>query len=181
MAMEATFDSRWTTTGGRHSTVGGRRLGAWRHSTFNRRLSGVGCHPAVDRRMLNVVYYSFSNATKGTFTTQEVAPKSGEVAPKVAPKSSGVAPKTSEVAPKIEEQEICKIVESVFPMLRDGIAEKCAKMYFYMKGSGGSNSAMARELGIPLRSIIRYQEILKQAHVLEHVGPTHGGTWKFLI
>ncbi len=170
MAMEATFDSRWTTTGGRHSTVGGRRLGTWRHSTFNRRLSGVGCHPAVDRRMLNVVYYSFSNATKGTFTTQEVAPKSSEV-----------APKTSEVAPKKEEQEICKIVESVFPMLRDGIAEKCAKMYFYMKGSGGSNSAMARELGIPLRSIIRYQEILKQAHVLEHVGPTNGGTWKFLI
>lgn len=163
MAMEATFDSRWTTAGGRHSTVGGRRLGTWRHSTFNRRLSGVGCHPAVDRRMLNVVYYSFSNATKGTFTTQEVAPK------------------TSEVAPKKEEQEICKIVESVFPMLRDGIAEKCAKMYFYMKGSGGSNSAMARELGIPLRSIIRYQEILKDAHVLEHVGPTHGGTWKFLI
>ena len=170
MAMEATFDSRRTTTGARHSTFDSRWLRNRRHSTFNRRLSGVGCHPAVDRRMLNVVYYSFSNATKGTFTTQEVAPKTSEV-----------APKTSELAPKKEEQEICKIVESVFPMLRDGIAEKCAKMYFYMKGSGGSNSAMARELGIPLRSIIRYQEILKQAHVLEHVGPTHGGTWKFLI
>ena len=121
------------------------------------------------------------NAVKNAVTTQNVAPKSSEVAPKVAPKNDEVAPKTSEVAPKKEEQEICKIVESVFPMLRDGIAEKCEKMYFYMRDSGGSNSAIARELGIPLRSIIRYQEILKQAHVLEHVGPTNGGTWKFLI
>ena len=107
-------------------------------------------------------------------TTQEVAPKTSEAAPKVASK-------TSEVAPKKEEQEVCQVVNSVFPTLRDGIAEKCAKMYVYMRDSGGSNSDMARELGIPLRSIIRYQEILKQAHVLEHVGPTNGGTWKFLI
>ena len=124
-------------------------------------------------------------------TTQEVAPKTDEVAPKicevapktgeVAPKICEVAPKTGEVALKKEEQEVCQIVDSVFPMLRDGIAEKCAKMYVYMRDSGVSNGAMTRELGIPLRSIIRYQEILKQAHVLEHVGPTHGGTWKFLI
>ena len=114
-------------------------------------------------------------------TTQEVAPKDGEVAPKTDEVAPKVAPKDGKVAPKKGEQEVCEVINSVFPVLRDGIAEKCAKMYVYMRDSGGSNSDMARELGIPLRSIIRYQEILKQAHVLEHVGPTNGGAWKFLI
>ena len=114
-------------------------------------------------------------------TTQEVAPKDGEVAPKTDEVAPKVAPKDGKVAPKKGDQEVCEVINSVFPVLRDGIAEKCAKMYVYMRDSGGSNSDMARELGIPLRSIIRYQEILKQAHVLEHVGPTNGGAWKFLI
>ena len=100
MVMEATFDIRRPTTMTRHSTAGIRRLRERRHSTFNSRRSSVGCRPAVDRRMSNVVCYSFSDATKGTFTAQEVAPKDMTVAPKtncVAPK---LAPKTSEVAPK---------------------------------------------------------------------------------
>ena len=136
------------------------------------------------------------DAVKDAVTIQEVAPKTGEVALKVAPKNGGVAlkvaPKTGDVAPNVApkdgeatpqkgEQEVCQAVNAAFPMLRDGIAEKCAKMYVHMRDSGGSNSSLARELDIPLRSIIRYQEILKQAHVLEHVGPANGGVWKFLI
>ena len=136
------------------------------------------------------------NAVKDAVTTEEVAPKTGEVALKVAPKNGGVAlkvaPKTGDVAPNVApkdgeatpqkgEQEVCQAVNAAFPTLRDGIAEKCAKMYVHMRDSGGSNSSLARELDIPLRSIIRYQEILKQAHVLEHVGPANGGVWKFLI
>ena len=135
-------------------------------------------------------------AVKDAVTIQEVAPKTGEVALKVAPKNGGVAlkvaPKTGDVAPNVApkdgeatpqkgEQEVCQAVNAAFPTLRDGIAEKCAKMYVHMRDSGGSNSSLARELDIPLRSIIRYQEILKQAHVLEHVGPANGGVWKFLI
>ena len=135
-------------------------------------------------------------AVKDAVTTQEVAPKTGEVALKVAPKTGEVAlkvaPKTGDVAPNVApkdgeatpkkvEQEVCQAVNAAFPTLRDGIAEKCAKMYVHMRDSGGSNSSLARELDIPLRSIIRYQEILKQAHVLEHVGPANGGVWKFLI
>ena len=129
-------------------------------------------------------------------TIQEVAPKTGEVALKVAPKTGEVAlkvtPKTGDIAPTVApkdgestpqkvEQEVCQAVNAAFPTLRDGIAEKCAKMYVHMRDSGGSNSSLARELDIPLRSIIRYQEILKQVHVLEHVGPANGGFWKFLI
>jgi len=136
------------------------------------------------------------DAVKDAVTIQEVAPKTGEVALKVAPKTGEVAlkvaPKTGDVAPNVApkdgeatpqkvEQEVCQAVNAAFPTLRDGIAEKCAKMYVHMRDSGGSNSSLARELDIPLRSIIRYQEILKQAHVLEHVGPANGGVWKFLI
>ncbi len=136
------------------------------------------------------------DAVKDAVTIQEVAPKNGGVALKVAPKNGGVAlkvaPKTGDVAPNVApkdgeatpqkgEQEVCQAVNAAFPTLRDGIAEKCAKMYVHMRDSGGSNSSLARELDIPLRSIIRYQEILKQAHVLEHVGPANGGVWKFLI
>ena len=113
-------------------------------------------------------------AVKDAVTIQEVAPKTGEVALKVAPKDG-------EATPQKVEQEVCQAVNAAFPTLRDGIAEKCAKMYVHMRDSGGSNSSLARELDIPLRSIIRYQEILKQAHVLEHVGPANGGVWKFLI
>jgi hypothetical protein len=136
------------------------------------------------------------DAVKDAVTIQEVAPKNGGVALKVAPKNGGVAlkvaPKTGDVAPNVApkdgeatpqkgEQEVCQAVNAAFPTLRDGIAEKCAKMYVHMRDSGGSNSSLARELDIPLRSIIRYQEILKQVHVLEHVGPANGGFWKFLI
>jgi hypothetical protein len=125
------------------------------------------------------------DAVKDAVTIQEVAPKNGEVALKVAPKTGdvapNVAPKDGEATPQKGEQEVCQAVNAAFPTLRDGIAEKCAKMYVHMRDSGGSNSSLARELDIPLRSIIRYQEILKQAHVLEHVGPANGGVWKFLI
>ena len=195
MAMVATLDSRRPTT-------------VVRHSTTDSRMSNVGRRPAVGCRMSNVVLWkdpattqesavktanvavkdvvtTQEDAVKDAVTIQEVAPKNGEVALKVAPKTGdvapNVAPKDGEATPQKGEQEVCQAVNAAFPTLRDGIAEKCAKMYVHMRDSGGSNSSLARELDIPLRSIIRYQEILKQAHVLEHVGPANGGVWKFLI
>ena len=188
MAMAATLDSRRPTT-------------VVRHSTADSRLSSVERRSAVDCRMSNVVLWkdpatTQESAVKDAVTIQEAAPKTGEVALKVAPKTGEVAlkvtPKTGDVAPTVApkdgestpqkvEQEVCQAVNAAFPTLRDGIAEKCAKMYVHMRDSGGSNSSLARELDIPLRSIIRYQEILKQVHVLEHVGPANGGFWKFLI
>ena len=175
--MNATIDIRRPTTG-------------WRHSATDSRLSNVERIPTVGGRLSNVVLWkdpvtTQEDAVKDAVTIQEVAPKTGEVALKVAPKTDevapNVAPKDGEATPQKVEQEVCQAVNAAFPTLRDGIAEKCAKMYVHMRDSGGSNSSLARELDIPLRSIIRYQEILKQAHVLEHVGPANGGVWKFLI
>ena len=235
MALEATFDIRRTTTGARHSTVGGRRLRTWRHPTFSIRLSVVGCHSAVDRRMSNVVYYSFSDATNGTSTTQEnavttqervgatqenavknavttqetsattqevtpkdtgiapkdmeiapkgpgVAPKNNGVAPKVALKTREVAPKTSEVAPKGDEVAPKNAVKEFDAELRENVVEKCAELYCFLKVDPRRTILTAVEsLGFSPRSVAQYLNVLKDAHVLEHVGPTNGGSWKFLI
>ena len=197
MVMEATFDIRRPTTMARHSTAGIRRLRERRHSTFNSRRSSVGCRPAVDRRMSNVVCYSFSDATKGTFTAQEVAPKdmtvapkTNCVAPKIAPKASEVAPKGDEVAPKNAPKNAVKpsgdavknAVKESDARLRENIIEKCAELYCFLKVDPRRTILTAVEsLGFSPRSIAQYLNVLKDAHVLEHVGPTNGGTWKFLI
>ena len=216
MVMEATFDIRRPTTMARHSTAGIRRLRERRHSTFNSRRSSVGCRPAVDRRMSNVVCYSFSDATKGTFTAQEVAPKdmtvapkTNCVAPKVAPKTSEVAPKGDEVAPKNAVKNAVKpsgdavknaVKNAVKPSgdavknavknavkefdagLRETIIEKCAELYCFLRVDPRRTILTAVEsLGFSPRSVAQYLNVLKDAHVLEHVGPTNGGTWKFLI
>ena len=201
MVMEATFDIRRPTTMARHSTAGIRRLRERRHSTFNSRRSSVGCRPAVDRRMSNVVCYSFSDATKGTFTAQEVAPKdmtvapkTNCVAPKVAPKTSEVAPKGDEVAPKNAVKNAVKpsgdavknavknAVKEFDAGLRETIIEKCAELYCFLRVDPRRTILTAVEsLGFSPRSVAQYLNVLKDAHVLEHVGPTNGGTWKFLI
>ena len=201
MVMEATCDIRRPTTMARHSTAGIRRLRERRHSTFNSRRSSVGCRPAVDRRMSNVVCYSFSDATKGTFTAQEVAPKdmtvapkTNCVAPKVAPKTSEVAPKGDEVAPKNAVKNAVKpsgdavknavknAVKEFDAGLRETIIEKCAELYCFLRVDPRRTILTAVEsLGFSPRSVAQYLNVLKDAHVLEHVGPTNGGTWKFLI
>ena len=193
MVMEATFDIRRPTTMARHSTAGIRRLRERRHSTFNSRRSSVGCRPAVDRRMSNVVCYSFSDATKGTFTAQEVAPKdmtvapkTNCVAPKVAPKTSEVAPKASEVAPKGDEvapkNAVKNAVKEFDAGLRETIIEKCAELYCFLRVDPRRTILTAVEsLGFSPRSVAQYLNVLKDARVLEHVGPTNGGAWKFLI
>ena len=202
IAMVAAFDIRRPTTVVRHSTADSRLLNVGRRSAVGRRMSNVVLRkgPATPQESVGTTQESAvktanvavkdvvttqEDAVKDAVTIQEVAPKNGEVALKVAPKTGdvapNVAPKDGEATPQKGEQEVCQAVNAAFPTLRDGIAEKCAKMYVHMRDSGGSNSSLARELDIPLRSIIRYQEILKQAHVLEHVGPANGGVWKFLI
>ena len=192
IAMVAAFDIRRPTTVMRHSTADSRLLNVGRRSAVGRRMSNVVLRkgPATPQESVGTTQESAVKtanvAVKDVVTTQEDAVKDAvTVALKVAPKTGdvapNVAPKDGEATPQKGEQEVCQAVNAAFPTLRDGIAEKCAKMYVHMRDSGGSNSSLARELDIPLRSIIRYQEILKQAHVLEHVGPANGGVWKFLI
>ena len=224
MVLGATFDIRRPTTGARHSTVGGRQLRKWRHSTFNSRLSVVGCHSAVDRRMSNVVRYSFSDATKGTLTTQENAvttqesvgatqenavknavttqetsATTQEVAPKndeVVPKEGGVAPKGDEVAPKnavenggvaVETVSAVKVavenaVKQASPEISEIVLKKCSELYtFFREDSQRTILNAVEALGYSPRSVSNYLNLLKNAKVLEHVGPTKRGEWKFYV
>lgn len=202
--MNPTFDIRRPTIGARHSTVGDRRLRKRRHPTFNSRLSVVGCHSAVDRRMSNVVRYSFSDATKGTLTAQEsvgatqenavttqegapkttegapkdteVTPKDASVAPKIAPKGNGVAPKDKEIQESAVKSAVKNLVNN------ESVVEKCVTLWGFLKEDPQRTITNAVErLSCSRRSIVTYIGILKQAKVLEHVGPYRGGGWKFLI
>ena len=141
------------------------------------------------------------DAVKDAVTTQEVAPKTGEVAPKdaevapkIAPKASEVAPKGDEVAPKNAPKNAVKpsgdavknavknAVKESDAGLRENIIEKCAELYCFLRVDPRRTILTAVEsLGFSPRSVAQYLNVLKDAHVLEHVGPTNGGTWKFLI
>ena len=141
-------------------------------------------------------------------TTQEVAPKDTEVAPKdagvapkmalkdskVAPKEGNVAPKEDEVAPKNAVKNAVKpsgdavknavknAVKEFDAELRENVVEKCAELYCFLKVDPRRTILTAVEsLGFSPRSVAQYLNVLKDAHVLEHVGPTNGGSWKFLI
>lgn len=136
-------------------------------------------------------------ASKGT----EVAPKTNGIAPKVAPKTSEVAPKEGGVAPKGDEvapknavknavkpsgdavkNAVKNAVKEFDAELRENIVEKCAELYCFLKVDPRRTILTAVEsLGFSPRSVAQYLNVLKDAHVLEHVGPTNGGTWKFLI
>ncbi len=137
--------------------------------------------------------------------TDEVAPKDAEVAPKIAPKASEVAPKGDEVAPKNAVKNAVKpsgdaVKNAVKPSgdavknavknavkefdagLRETIIEKCTELYCFLRIDPRRTILTAVEsLGFSPRSVAQYLNVLKDAHVLEHVGPTNGGTWKFLI
>ena len=126
------------------------------------------------------------NAVKDAVTTQEVAPKTGEVAPKgaeiapkIAPKASEVAPKGDEVAPK---NAVKNAVKEFDAGLRETIIEKCTELYCFLRIDPRRTILTAVEsLGFSPRSVAQYLNVLKDARVLEHVGPTNGGAWKFLI
>jgi len=197
IAMVVTFDIRRPTT-------------VVRHSTADSRLLNVGRRPAVGCRMSNVVLWkdpatTQESAVKDAVTTQEVAPKDAEVAPKIAPKASEVAPKGDEVAPKNAVKNAVKpsgdaVKNAVKPSgdavknavknavkefdagLRETIIEKCTELYCFLRIDPRRTILTAVEsLGFSPRSVAQYLNVLKDAHVLEHVGPTNGGTWKFLI
>ena len=141
------------------------------------------------------------DAVKDAVTTQEVAPKTdevapkdAEVAPKIAPKASEVAPKGDEVAPKNAVKNAVKpsgdavknavknAVKEFDAGLRETIIEKCTELYCFLRIDPRRTILTAVEsLGFSPRSVAQYLNVLKDAHVLEHVGPTNGGTWKFLI
>ena len=123
-----------------------------------------------------------------------VAPKTNCVAPKVAPKTSEVAPKGDEVAPKNAVKNAVKpsgdavknavknAVKEFDAGLRETIIEKCAELYCFLRVDPRRTILTAVEsLGFSPRSVAQYLNVLKDARVLEHVGPTNGGAWKFLI
>ena len=134
---------------------------------------------------------------KGSATTQENAVTTQEVAPKgadAAPKDVGIAPKSGEVAPKNAVKNAVKqggdavknavknAVKEFDAGLRENIVEKCAELYCFLRVDPRRTILTAVEsLGFSPRSVAQYLNVLKDAHVLEHVGPTNGGTWKFLI
>ena len=167
MAMVATLDSRRPTT-------------VVRHSTTDSRLSSVERRPTVDCRMSNVVLWKDpttpqENAVKDAVTTQEVTPKTGEV----ALKGDEVAPKN---AVKPSGDAVKNAVKEFDAGLRESIIEKCAELYCFLRVDPRRTILTAVEsLGFSPRSVAQYLNVLKDARVLEHMGPTNGGAWKFLI
>jgi hypothetical protein len=115
--------------------------------------------------------------------TQEVAPKSDEVALKgdeVAPKNAVKnAVKPSDDAVK---NAVKNAVKEFDAGLRENIIEKCAELYCFLRVDPRRTILTAVEsLGFSPRSVAQYLNVLKDARVLEHVGPTNGGAWKFQI
>ena len=193
--MKPTFDRRQAATGESGATIDIRRpTTGWRHSTTDSRMSNVGRRLVVGRRMSNVVLWKDpatpqetaattqerADTSQGkTGTTQESAVKDAVTTQEVAPKTGEVAPKGDEVAPK---NAVKNAVKEFDAGLRETIIEKCAELYCFLRVDPRRTILTAVEsLGFSPRSVAQYLNVLKDAHVLEHVGPTHGGAWKFLI
>ena len=105
-------------------------------------------------------------------TTQEKTGTTQEDAVKNAVKPSGDAVKNA----------VKNAVKEFDAGLRENIIEKCAELYCFLRVDPRRTILTAVEsFGFSPRSVAQYLNVLKDAHVLEHVGPTHGGTWKFLI
>ena len=173
--MNSTFDIRRPTT-------------VVRHSTTDSRMSNVGRRPAVGCRMSNVVLWkdpatTQENTVKDAVTTEEVAPKTIDVAPKPDEVAPNVAPKTNNVAPKGKEPQESAVKSAVKNVVADeGVVDKCVALWSFLKEDPQRTITNAVErLSCSRRSIVSYIGILKQAKVLEHIGPYRGGAWKFLI
>ena len=191
--MNSTFDIRRPTTVVRYSTTDSRLSNVVRLSTVDCRMSNVVLRkgPATTQEKTGTPQ---ENAVKDAVTTEEVAPKTGEVAPKdkevapkIAPKDVGVAPKIApkvdDVAPKDEESQKSAVKSAVKNIVADeSVAKKCITLWIFLKEDPQRTITNAVErLSWSRRSIVSYIGILKQAKVLEHIGPYHGGVWKFLI
>ena len=204
MAMAATFDIRRPTTVVRHSTTDSRLSNVGRRLAVGCRLSNVVLwkDPATTQESAVKTAYvavkdavaTQESAVKDAVTTQEVAPKTdevapkdAEVAPKIAPKDVGVAPKIApkvdDVAPKDEESQKSAVKSAIKNIVADeSVAKKCITLWIFLKEDPQRTITNAVErLSWSRRSIVSYIGILKQAKVLEHIGPYHGGVWKFLI
>ena len=203
-----TTGARHSTVGGRrlrgwrHTTFNSRLLVVGCHSAVGHRLSNVVHNSFSDATKGTLTPQE--NAVKNAVTTQEVAPKSSEVVPKnagvapkiaqktreVAPKDTEVAPKGADVAPKnasktndvapkdkeLQESAVKNLVND------ESVVEKCVKLWDFLKEDPQRTITNAVErLSCSRRSIVTYIGILKQAKVLEHIGPYRGGGWKFLI
>ena len=130
-----------------------------------------------------VVQVEIEEIEKGAVTTQEnavthqeVAPKGADVTPKIAPKDTNVAPKD-----KVAEEDAVK--NAVKNIVNDeSVVEKCVVLWGFLKEDPQRTITNAVErLSCSRRSILSYIGILKQAKVLEHIGPYRGGEWKFMI
>lgn len=126
---------------------------------------------------------SVGTTQENAVTTKEVAPKTSEVAPKgdeVVPKNAvknAVKPSGDAV-----KNAVKNAVKEFDAGLRENIIEKCAELYCFLRVDPRRTILTAVEsLGFSPRSVAQYLNVLKDAHVLEHVGPTNGGAWKFLI
>ena len=140
-----------------------------------------------------VVQVEIEEIEKGAVTTQEnavthqeVAPKGADVTPKIAPKEAGVAPKIApketDVAPKDKVAEEDAVKNAVKIVNDESVVEKCVVLWGFLKEDPQRTITNAVErLSCSRRSILSYIGILKQAKVLEHIGPYRGGEWKFLI
>ena len=134
-----------------------------RHSTTDSRLSNVGRRSAVGRRMSNVVLW------EDPATLQETADTPQE--------STGT---TQEKTGTTQESAVKSAVKNL--VADERVAEKCITLWSFLKEDPQRTITNAVErLSWSRRSIVTYIGILKQAKALEHIGPYHGGVWKFLI
>ena len=124
-----------------------------------------------------------ATAQESVGTTQEVAPKGAAIAPREMVPAPKVAPKETGVAPKDKEGKGNAVKSAVKNLVRDeGVVEKCVALWGFLKEDPQRTITNAVErLSCSRRSIVSYIGILKQAKVLEHIGPYRGGEWKFLI
>ena len=120
---------------------------------------------ATTQKRANTTQESVGTTQENTGTTQENAVKN-------AVKPSGDAVKSA----------VKNAVKEFDAGLRENIIEKCAELYCFLRVDPRRTILTAVEsLGFSPRSVAQYLNVLKDARVLEHVGPTNGGAWKFLI
>ena len=129
-----------------------------------------------------VVQVEIEEIEKGAVTTQENAVTHQEVAPKGADVTPKIAPKETDVAPKDKVAEEDAVKNAVKIVNDESVVEKCVVLWGFLKEDPQRTITNAVErLSCSRRSILSYIGILKQAKVLEHIGPYRGGEWKFLI
>jgi predicted HTH transcriptional regulator len=119
-------------------------------------------------------------------TTQEVAPKDAATTQENAVttlENDTVVPQNA-VKPSDDavKNAVKNAVKTHDATVRDSIVEKCAELYLFLKADPRRTILNAVDvLKFSPRSVAQYLNLMKHANVLEHIGPTNGGTWKFMI